>query len=76
MIEGEEWAIVDIGMRMFTPRELARCQGFWDDYLLIGSNRDQVERIGNSVCPDVAAAIVAANLDAVKEPKRRRKVAA
>jgi site-specific DNA-cytosine methylase len=27
-IAGEEYAIVDIGMRMLTPRELFRCQGF------------------------------------------------
>jgi DNA (cytosine-5)-methyltransferase 1 len=31
-IDGEEYAIVDIGMRMLTPRELFRAQGFADDY--------------------------------------------
>lgn len=31
-IDGEEYAIVDIGMRMLTPRELFRAQGFSDDY--------------------------------------------
>src|SRR5204862_5145818 len=30
MIGGEEYAIVDIGMRMLSPRELYRAQGFLD----------------------------------------------
>jgi DNA (cytosine-5)-methyltransferase 1 len=32
MIGGEEYAIVDIGMRMLTPRELFLCQGFPPSY--------------------------------------------
>jgi DNA (cytosine-5)-methyltransferase 1 len=31
-IQGEEYAIVDIGMRMLTPRELFLCQGFPPGY--------------------------------------------
>src|SRR6185437_13701725 len=31
---GEPWVIVDICLRMLTPRELARAQGFPDDYIL------------------------------------------
>jgi DNA (cytosine-5)-methyltransferase 1 len=53
--------IVDIGLRMLTPRELARCQGFDDSYILTGTKTEQVARIGNSVCPPVAEAIVRAN---------------
>lgn len=60
-IDGQQYAIVDIGMRMLTPRELARAQGFPDWYLLTGTKSDQVERIGNSVSPYVAKAVVAAN---------------
>lgn len=61
-IEGEDWQIVDIGMRMLTPRELARCQGFSDDYIFTDKTKsDQVARIGNSVPPPIAAAIVRAN---------------
>ncbi len=33
-IHGEDWQIVDIGMRMLTPRELYRAQGFPDDYII------------------------------------------
>jgi DNA (cytosine-5)-methyltransferase 1 len=60
-VQGEPYVIVDIGMRMLKPRELARAQGFPDSYILTGSNTNQVERIGNSVCPHVAAAVVRAN---------------
>jgi DNA (cytosine-5)-methyltransferase 1 len=59
-MEGEQYVVVDIGMRMLQPRELARAQGFPDDYVLTGSKSEQVARIGNSVCPQVARALVAA----------------
>nr|WP_321951041.1 DNA cytosine methyltransferase [Burkholderia cenocepacia] len=67
-IHGEDYAIVDIGMRMLTPRELARAQGFPDSYILDPivngkplSKSAQVRMIGNSVCPDVATALIRAN---------------
>lgn len=59
-----EAKIVDIGMRMLEPRELARAQGFPDSYQLTGSRRSQVHRIGNSVCPHVASAVLRANASA------------
>lgn len=64
-IEGEPWAIVDIGLRMLTPRELARAQGFPDAYDLLEDEltlAEQIEKIGNSVCPDIPAALVRANI--------------
>lgn len=61
-IEGEPHYIADIGMRMLQPRELATAQGFRADYILRGTKTSQVARIGNSVCPAVAAAIVGALL--------------
>lgn len=62
--------IVDIGLRMLTPRELYRAQGFPDSYIIDGpgptgkplTKTAQVRMCGNSVCPPVAAAIVAANV--------------
>lgn len=67
-IHGEDYAIIDIGMRMLTPRELARAQGFLDSYVLDPfvngkplSKSAQVRMIGNSVCPDVATALIRAN---------------
>lgn len=69
-IQGEEYALVDIGMRMLQPRELARAQGFGDGYILTGTKSEQVARIGNSVCPPVAEALVRAQF-----PNAARKVA-
>lgn len=67
-VDGQEYVIVDIGMRMLTPRELYNAQGFPPDYKIdIEFNgrplpKDaQVRMCGNSVCPDVAAALVRAN---------------
>ncbi|HNW34439.1 MAG TPA: DNA cytosine methyltransferase, partial [Candidatus Ozemobacteraceae bacterium] len=61
-INGETRVITDIGMRMLTPRELATAQGFPESYVLTGTKTQQVARIGNSVCPPVAAAVVTAQL--------------
>jgi DNA (cytosine-5)-methyltransferase 1 len=35
-VDGAEFVVVDIGMRMLTPRELFRAQGFPDDYVIEG----------------------------------------
>jgi DNA (cytosine-5)-methyltransferase 1 len=67
-IKGQDYAIVDIGLRMLTPRELYRAQGFPESYA-IDKGADgrpltktaQVRMCGNSVCPPLARAIVAAN---------------
>lgn len=71
-IRGEAYEIVDIGMRMLSPRELARAQGFPDRYQLAPavngrplSKTAQIRMIGNSVCPDIAREIVAANVGRV-----------
>lgn len=68
-VHGQEYQIVDIGMRMLTPRELFAAQGFPPDYAIEVefegrplTKTAQIARAGNSVCPPVAAAIVAANL--------------
>ncbi len=45
---------------------LARAQGFPDTYELTGTKTNQVAKIGNSVCPQCAAAIVSANYVAQK----------
>ena len=68
-INGEEYFLYDIGMRMLEPFELAAAQGCPKDYILdiepyIGkkySKAKQVARIGNMVCPPVAAALIRAN---------------
>ena len=68
-VAGEPYAIVDIGMRMLTPRELFRAQGFPDSYVIdlkVGGRRitktQQIALAGNSVPPDLARALVEANV--------------
>ena len=65
---GVDYQIVDIGLRMLTPRELYRAQGFPDSYIIDRKEEGtpltktaQVRMCGNSVCPPLAHAIVAAN---------------
>lgn len=68
-VHGQDYQIIDIGMRMLEPHELFAAQGFPKDYIF---DRDhtgkkitktaQVARCGNAVCPPVAEAIVRANM--------------
>lgn len=67
-IGGEEYAIVDIGMRMLTARELFNAQGFPPGYIIdcdFGgkplTKTAQVRMCGNSVSPVMAQALVRAN---------------
>jgi DNA (cytosine-5)-methyltransferase 1 len=75
-IDGAEYAIADIGMRMLTSRELFAAQGFPPDYDIecVEANggrpltkTSQIAKCGNSVCPDLARALVSANLCAEAE---------
>lgn len=77
MINGELMEVVDIGLRMLVPRELANAQGFPPDYKLDPlhtkidkrgrlvtkplSTSAQVRMIGNSVSPPPAVALLRAN---------------
>jgi DNA (cytosine-5)-methyltransferase 1 len=69
-IKGTPYVIVDIGMRMLTPRELYRAQGFPDNYVIDRghdgrkfSNKTQVLMVGNSVSPWPMMALIRANAD-------------
>jgi len=61
MADGEQYIIVDIGLRMLQPHELALAQGFPVDYVLTGSKANKVAKIGNSVPPPMVKALVQAN---------------
>lgn len=68
-VAGQDYQIIDIGMRMLTPRELFRAQGFPDTYIIecdyLGRpypKTAQVARCGNAVPPQLPAALVRANL--------------
>lgn len=76
-IEGVEYQIVDIGLRMLEPKELYGCQGFPDDYIIdhdfegkTYSRTEQVKRCGNAVPPPFAQAIVKVNLPELCVGKR------
>ncbi len=74
-IDGGTFVVVDIGMRMLTPRELFRAQGFPEDYVIEGVWEErggdwhwrpfakdvQVGCCGNSVCPPLVDELVRAN---------------
>ena len=77
-MDGEEYVLTDIGMRMLTPRELFLCQGFPADYVIDPiyegaplTKTAQVRCVGNSVSPDVAEALVRANLAPIQIELRR-----
>jgi DNA (cytosine-5)-methyltransferase 1 len=76
-IKGEEYAIVDIGLRMLTPRELYLAQGFPADYQIdfdaTGkplTKTAQVRMCGNSVCPPLSQAITAANFEDISQIRK------
>ena len=76
-IEGVDYQIVDIGLRMLEPKELYGCQGFPDDYIIDHDytgkaypRTEQVRRCGNAVCPPIPAALVKANLPELCRCKR------
>ena len=77
-IHGEKYIISDIFLRMLKPEELKVMQGFPKDYII---DRDykwrnypiakQVARIGNSVVPVMAEALVKANCPYLKVGERK-----
>lgn len=71
-IAGEPYVIVDIGMRMLTPRERFTAQGFRPDYIIDRgvledgtiikfTAEQQGYMCGNSVCPPEAEDLISAN---------------
>jgi DNA (cytosine-5)-methyltransferase 1 len=78
-VQGVEYQIVDVGMRMLWPRELFRAQSFPDGYIIdVGADgealtkTDQVSMCGNSVPPIEVCALVKANY---RERLARRRTA-
>ena len=67
-VKGVQYQIVDIGLRMLTPRELYNAQGFPPDYEMEVDDKgraypkhEQVARCGNAVPPQFATALARAN---------------
>jgi DNA (cytosine-5)-methyltransferase 1 len=68
-IDGAEYAIYDIGMRMLSARELFAAQGFPSGYIIDPefngkpmTKTSSIARCGNAVCPPLPRALVTANL--------------
>lgn len=68
-IKGVDYACIDIGMRMLTPRELFRGHGFSEKYIIEHdfegkeyTKKQQVNKVGNSVPPAFAKTLVELNL--------------
>lgn len=81
-IHGENWQIVDIGMRMLTPKELYAASGFPADYVIEHDSKgkpmtktSQVARCGNAVVPVLAAALITANAPELAVQKHKIKAA-
>ncbi len=77
-IQGTDYQIVDIGLRMLEPKELYGCQGFPDDYIIDRDyawktypRSEQVKQCGNAVCPPIPAALVRANLPELCKEERK-----
>lgn len=70
--------ILDVAIRMLSPRELYNAMGFPPDYIIDRgvtgkkiSRADQVARCGNAVCPAVSEALARANLPECRKKKIR-----
>lgn len=68
---------MDITLRMLTPRELYKAQGFPDDYIIEKDYSgkkypivEQVARVGNSVVPILAEVLVNSNCMELKVGER------
>lgn len=76
-VNGTDYQIVDIGLRMLEPRELYGCQSFPDDYIInhdyMGKQyprSEQIARCGNSVPPKLSEVLVRANLPELCKKQR------
>lgn len=68
-IDGQQYK-VDIHFRMLTWKELARAQGFPNDYLFTGTGAEIVKQIGNAVPVGLAEAMCSAAIQMLHSNKR------
>lgn len=74
-IKSNGYQVTDIGLRMLQPHELFAGQGFPTEYQHPGTKSEQIKRVGNSVPPPFADALVRANLPEMSVENSRYKVA-
>jgi DNA (cytosine-5)-methyltransferase 1 len=63
---------LDIRFRMLQPHELARAQGFPDDYKFQGTKSDMVKQIGNAVPVGLAKSLITSLLEDYKPKEKVR----
>ena len=73
-IKTNGYQITDIGLRMLQPHELFAGQGFPSEYMHPGTKSEQIKRVGNSVPPPFADALVRANLPEMSVENSRYKI--
>lgn len=81
-IKDDPWVVVDICLRMLTPRELANATSFPPQYIIshghdgrIFTKEQQVRMIGNAVPPELQYAVTAANYSDHHQPVEMRMAA-
>lgn len=81
VIDGERYIIKDVFLRMLKPEELKILQGFPKDYIIDRDIdfkpypiKEQVARIGNSVVPIMAKALVSVNCPYLKVGERKENI--
>ena len=52
---GEKVSVSDCGFRILEPRECGAAMGFADDYIVLGTKREQTKQYGNAVTPPAMA---------------------
>lgn len=57
--------IDDVMFRMLEPKEIGRAMSFADEYIVLGSKREQVRQYGNAVTPNAAEVLVCALVEAI-----------
>lgn len=58
VIPEEELRVEDCYFRMLQPGEIGRAMAFPDEYVVLGSKRDQVRQYGNAVTPPVMQILI------------------
>ena len=81
-IKGDPYVVVDICLRMLSPRELANASGFPPQYILnrghdgrIFTKAQQVFHIGNAVPPPLQQAVTRVNYSDMPTPAAQRRAA-
>jgi len=62
----------EVDFRMLEPHEIGRAMAFADDYIVLGSKRQQVRQYGNAVTPNAAEVLLCALVEAITGTEMER----